>query len=79
MTKVTNLKLADQLVDRAVTDVRMTGSISGLELTRRLRNNQRTSAVGIIVLTTVSRPQDADVALKAGLMSFSRSRCLVLC
>jgi CheY-like chemotaxis protein len=52
--------------DIVVTDVRMTGSISGLELTRRLRNNQRTSAVGIIVLTTVSRPQDADVALKAG-------------
>jgi DNA-binding response OmpR family regulator len=37
--------------DIVVTDVRITGSISGLELTRRLRSNQRTAAVGIIVLT----------------------------
>jgi DNA-binding response OmpR family regulator len=52
--------------DIAVIDVRITGSISGLELTRRLRSHQRTSAVGIIVLTIPSRPHDADVALKAG-------------
>ena len=49
-----------------MTDVRISGSISGLELTRRLRTNVRTAAVRIIVLTTVQRPQDADVALKAG-------------
>ena len=52
--------------DIVVTDVRITGSISGLELTRRLRSHPRTSTVGIIVLTTMSRPHDADVALKAG-------------
>jgi CheY-like chemotaxis protein len=52
--------------DVVVTDVRISGSISGLELTRRLRTNVRTAAVRIIVLTTVQRPQDADVALKAG-------------
>ena len=56
--------------DIVVTDVRITRSISGLELTRRLRNNERTSAIGIIVLTTASRPQDADVALKAGADTF---------
>jgi CheY-like chemotaxis protein len=52
--------------DVVVTDVRISGSISGLELTRRLRTNVRTAAVRIIVLTTMSRPHDADVALKAG-------------
>lgn len=56
--------------DIVVTDVRITGSISGLELTRRLRSHPRTSTVGIIVLTTVSRPHDADVALKAGADTF---------
>ena len=56
--------------DIVVTDVRITGSISGLELTRRLRSNPRASTVGIIVLTTVSRPHDADVALKAGADTF---------
>jgi|SoiMetStandDraft_2_1073263.scaffolds.fasta_scaffold117845_2 CheY-like chemotaxis protein len=56
--------------DIVVTDVRITGSISGLELTRRLRSHPRTSTVGIIVLTTVSRPHDADVSLKAGADTF---------
>ena len=52
--------------DIVVTDVRSTGSFSGLELTRRLRSDERTSAVGIVVLTTVSRTHDANVALMAG-------------
>jgi len=56
--------------DVVVTDVRVAGSVSGLELTRRLRNNVRTAAVRIIVLTAVSRPQDADSALKAGADTF---------
>lgn len=52
--------------DIVVTDVHFTGSMSGLELTRRLRTHLRTTAVPVIVLTDVSRPQDADLALKAG-------------
>src|SRR4029453_10753772 len=50
-------------IDIVATEVRIGGSISGLELTRRLRNNERTSTVPIIVLTDVSRPQDGDVAV----------------
>jgi len=57
-------------LDIVVTDVRIAGSISGLELTRRLRNDVRTSTVPIIVLTNVSRPQDGDTALKAGADAF---------
>jgi two-component system, cell cycle response regulator DivK len=57
-------------IDIVATDVRIGGSISGLELTRRLRNNERTSTVPIIVLTDVSRPQDGDVAVKAGANTF---------
>jgi CheY-like chemotaxis protein len=60
--------------DVVVTDVRITGSISGLELARRLRSHQRTSTVRIIVLTSVSRPYDSDVALKAG-----ADRCQARC
>jgi DNA-binding response OmpR family regulator len=52
--------------DIVVTDVHITGSMSGLELTRRLRTHTRTTTVPIIVLTDVSQPQDADLALKAG-------------
>ena len=52
--------------DIVVTDVHITGSMSGLELTRRLRIHTRTTTIPIIVLTDVSRPQDADLALKAG-------------
>jgi CheY-like chemotaxis protein len=39
--------------DIVVTDVRINGSLNGLELTRRLRNNERTSAVRIIVRTSL--------------------------
>ena len=52
--------------DIVVTDVYITGSISGLELTRRLRTHTRTTTLPIIVLADVARPQDADLALKAG-------------
>ena len=57
-------------LDIVVTDIRIAGSISGLELTRRLRNDPRTSTVPIIVLTNVSRPRDGDMALKAGADAF---------
>lgn len=57
-------------LDIVVTNVRISYSISGLELTRRLRNDTRTSTVPIIVLTNVSRPQDGDIALKAGADTF---------
>ena len=52
--------------DLVVTDVRIAGSLRGLELVRRLRNHSRTTNVRIIVLTSVARPQDGDIALKAG-------------
>jgi CheY-like chemotaxis protein len=57
-------------LDIVVTNVRIAGSISGLELIRRLRSNARTSVLRIIALTSVSRPQDADLAVKAGADSF---------
>ena len=56
--------------DIVVTDVHIAGSMSGLELTRRLRIHTRTTTVPIIVLTSVSRPQDGNVALKAGASMF---------
>jgi CheY-like chemotaxis protein len=49
-----------------VTDVRITRSMDGLELTRRLRNDIRTRIVRIVVLTTTSRPQDGGLAREAG-------------
>jgi len=52
--------------DVVVTDVWIAGSIGGLELIRRLRQDPRTAAVLIIVMTSVSRQQDREVALKAG-------------
>jgi DNA-binding response OmpR family regulator len=56
--------------DVLVTDVRITRSINGLELTRRLKGHRTTSMVRIIVLITASRPCDVNVALKAGADSF---------
>ena len=52
--------------DMVVTDGHCAGSMSGLELTRRLRIHTRTTTVPIIVLTSVTRRQDGDLSIKAG-------------
>jgi len=54
------------LTDMVVTDAHCAGSMSGPELTRRLRLHTRTTTVPIIVLTSVTRPQDGDLSIKAG-------------
>ena len=56
--------------DIVVTHVHIAGSMSGLELTRRLRIHTRTTTVPIIALTSGSRPQDGNVALNAGANMF---------
>ena len=57
-------------VDLIVTDLHITRSMSGLELTRRLRINAQLRSAPIIVLTRGSRPQDGELALKAGADAF---------
>jgi len=52
------------LTDMVVTDAHCAGSMSGPELTRRLRLHTRTTTVPIIVLTSVTRPQDGDLTIK---------------
>lgn len=52
--------------DVVVTDGHCAGSMSGLELTRRLRIHTRTRTVSIIVLTSVTRRHDGDLSIKAG-------------
>ena len=57
-------------IDLIVTDLHITRSMSGLELTRRLRINAHLTSAPIIVLTRSSRPQDGELALKAGADAF---------
>ena len=52
--------------DMVITDGHCAGSMSGLELTRRLRIHTRTTTVPIIVLTSVTRRQDGELSIKAG-------------
>ena len=56
--------------DILVTDVDIAGSMSGLELARRLRMTTQMATAPILVLTRVSRPQDGDLALKVGADAF---------
>jgi CheY-like chemotaxis protein len=56
--------------DMVVTDGHSPGSMSGLELTRRLRIHARTTHVPIIVLTAATRRQDAELSIKAGANMF---------
>jgi CheY-like chemotaxis protein len=52
--------------DIVVTDGHCPGSMTGLELTRRLRIHTRTTTVPIIVLASLSRRRDGDLSIKAG-------------
>jgi DNA-binding response OmpR family regulator len=54
------------LTDMVITVAHCAGSMSGLELTRRLRLHTRTTAVPIIVLTKETRRQDDELSIKAG-------------
>ena len=56
----------DTSTDMVITVAHCAGSMSGLELTRRLRLHTRTTAVPIIVLTTETRRQDGELSIKAG-------------
>jgi two-component system, chemotaxis family, chemotaxis protein CheY len=55
-----------QPTDIVVTDGHCAGSMSGLELTRRLRIHTRTTTVPIIVITSETRRQDGELSIKAG-------------
>ena len=52
--------------DIVVTDGHCPGSMSGLELTRRLRVHTDTTTVPIIVITSETRRQDGELSIKAG-------------
>jgi two-component system chemotaxis response regulator CheY len=56
--------------DIVVTDGHGAGSMSGLELTRRLRIHARTTTVPIIVITSETRRQDGELSIKAGANMF---------
>ena len=55
-----------QKMDIVVTESYSPGSMSGLQLTRRFRVHTRTKNLPIIVLTNVTRRQDAELSIKAG-------------
>ena len=55
-----------QPTDVVVTDGHCAGSMTGLELTRRLRIHTRTTTVAIIVITSERRRHDAELSIKAG-------------
>jgi len=52
--------------DMVVTEAHFPGSMSGPELTRRLRIHTRTINVPVIVLSSGTRHQDAELSIKAG-------------
>jgi DNA-binding response OmpR family regulator len=52
--------------DIVITEGHCTGSMTGLELTRRLRIHTRTTIVPIIVITSETRRHDGGLSIKAG-------------
>lgn len=56
--------------DIVITDGHCAGSMSGLELTRRLRTHKRTATVPIIMITSEMRRQDGELSIEAGASMF---------
>jgi DNA-binding response OmpR family regulator len=52
--------------DIVITEGHCTGSMTGLELTRRLRIHTRTTTVPIIVITSETRRHDGELSIEAG-------------
>jgi len=70
-------RLASELDPSAiVTDVRLDGGEDGLDLTRRLKQDERTRRVPVVVLTGYVFPHDRDVAARAGCDRFVPKPCL---
>ena len=58
-----------------VTDIRMAGEMDGLELTRRLRRDDRTKDIGVIVLSALAYDADRQHAHAAGCDIFLTKPC----
>ena len=62
--------------DLVITAVRMPGSFDGIELVRRLREDERTKDTPLIVLTTCAVEPDQSRAFSAGCDVFLPKPCL---
>jgi DNA-binding response OmpR family regulator len=67
---------AAHAVDLIVTGVRMPGSFDGIELVRRLRDDERTKSKPLIVLTACTFEPDQSRAFAAGCDVFLPKPCL---
>jgi CheY-like chemotaxis protein len=64
------------VVDVIVTGIRLDGEYDGLEFVRRLRQNPRTAAKAIVVLTAWTLTDDRHRAAEAGCDAFLLKPCL---
>ena len=67
---------AAEAADLIVTGVRMPGSFDGIELVRRLRDDERTKSKPLIVLTACTFEPDQSRAFAAGCDVFLPKPCL---
>jgi CheY-like chemotaxis protein len=67
---------AAETADLIVTGVRMPGSFDGIELVRRLRDDERTKSKPLIVLTACTFEPDQSRAFAAGCDVFLPKPCL---
>ena len=70
-------RLACELVpDVVITEIRLGGSVSGLELTKRLKGADETRALPVIVLSGFVFNSDSEAAAQAGCDLFVAKPCL---
>jgi CheY-like chemotaxis protein len=71
------LRLALELApDIVVTDIKLPGSMDGLELTETLKHDQSTEALPVVILTGCAFERDREHATRAGCDRFLTKPCL---
>lgn len=67
-------RLGRERVDAVLLDVIMPG-MSGFEVCRRIRQNPRTANVGVVLLTTLNKPEDIVRGMEAGADAYLNKPC----
>jgi two-component system, OmpR family, phosphate regulon response regulator PhoB len=71
------LRLATELApDIVVTDIKLPGSMDGLDLTETLKQDQSTRALPVVILTGCAFERDREQANRAGCDRFLTKPCL---
>ncbi|WP_175552094.1 response regulator [Pararhizobium antarcticum] len=67
---IASLRLTDEAFDYVLLDINMPG-ISGMELLKRIRKNEKTAILPVIMLTSSMNPRDVSISYACGANAYA--------